>query len=455
MSNESFAIPKNTKFAFVLESTEGTLASDAAANAVLVGGDGAAVRIPREFVERNLMHGSLSELPPIPGMWGDLGFTVTCELKGSGTQNTAPEIGDLLKCVLGAEHAGSNGTVAVSPTPTVTGWTITGGSFEAKKIIRQEVGSGFEYTRLLTESSGAVTVWPPVSAIMSGSEASQAGVSYSLLSTGFTTGSAYFYFDNGTKLTFAGCRGSAKFNFEVGKPVTVEFNMMALSPGFSHATQGYTPSVDVDTQPPTCLGMNFDRWYTGTVVTGSTTTSVIITATPDLEIAVGDILEVPISGTYEQATVTAVSGSYGSDKTCTVATLGGTPTTDGSVYVRRRTTLETGAGYTIDVGIEQALANCMNQSYGVSKSKNVKRSVAIEMNPYFKSMYEIDARDNAAKLQIFGVWGSTVGNIIACDVPNFQRTDVGIEFDELMMNPITGGAYYDSAGDDEFFLSLL
>lgn len=459
MSNEVFSTLRGTKFAFEIEATEGTAPTDDANDAILINEGGLALRLGREVIPRKLLHGSLSQLAPVMGKYSDdLGFDIQVEVKGSGTQNTAPEIGDLLAVLLGTENVGANGTVAASPSPSTSGLTITGGTFVAGQLARVEVTAGnFEISRILTLATGAATFFPYFSAAPGSTLAVQAGVTYTLLSSSFGSGSAFFYFDGGEKLILSGCKcTSAKLTMDVGQPMMLDMSFQALNYAFTHGTQGYTPTVNITTQPPVCLGMTVARYYDATVVTGSTTTSVILTATPDLEIAVGDTLIVYVAGStsYETKTITGVSGAYGADKTLTVTALSGAPAASAQAYIKRTTTLETGASMGINISPEVTKTADLNNSYGSTAQRYTDREVTVDMSQYLKSAYEFDARNNLAAVELWGVLGSTAGNIIAWCLPNVIRQTTEIGIDRLLMNPVTAGAYMTS-GNDEFYLGFL
>jgi len=465
MSNEDYSVLLGTHFGMELEATEGTDPGDAAADGILAENDSFAFRTGREIIPYNALHGSLSELAPLLGIFNDIGFDFAVKAKGSGTSSTPPDIADPLKVVFGDQTDSVSGNIKASPTPTPTAFTVEGASVDVSVgdlIYVDYDGSGSYFpTRIITEATANVlTVWPPLPAdsITGGADYDViCGSTFKLLSASHPSASAYWYFPGGEKLVMSGCKGGATLTFEVGQPLRIEFNFDALSYAASHASGSFTYN-ETTTTPPMCLGMTMKTIIEGRVAAGTSATSVVVTGVDyDFEVAVGDTLIVydDTATQYKTRTVTSVSGAFGADKTCGVATLTNAPSAGENVFCVRTSN---DCVRRIQVSIENEIepAECVQPSSGRSSLQVTKRIVNIETDKYFRSMYELLARDNrVVGTELWMLLGDTAGNIIIGCIPNFVRHTAEISTDNFMMNPLTGQAYYDAASNDEFFLTFL
>lgn len=456
--SEEYSIGKLTEFAYEEEATEGTAETDAAADAILIK-YGASLRLGREIIDRELMTTSLSKLGHLVGGYDDCGFDITTEGKGSGVQLTKPEFADMLKGVMGSESVGVNGTVKAAPAPTTTGCTVTGTpTIIAGHIARIEVTAGnFEYARILTAGAPAadvaVTWWPPTSAAPADGEDVQSGVAYILKSAGadFASGTGFFYTSNGAKFVFPGCRGTATLHLAVGQPLFIDWSMNALGYIRSQGTSAYTPTPDVTYEPPICLGITCNYIYDAIGVTGSTTESTKLSATSDLEAAAGDILIIDVgSSVYETKSI--LTWTYAT-QTATHAAFTGAIAADDDAYIVRNFDI---SSLDIEIAPEWEPIQAMHGTYGPIAQRAVDRSINVNWDAPFKSDYELNARDNLVAVEIFAIYGSTAGNIMALCMPNVLRRTADITFDRLQRITPVAQSYADSyAGNNELFITYL
>jgi len=345
-------------------------------------------------------------------------------------------------------------TVIVCAAPSTIGCTVIGATMEAGHILRIQTGaSTYQYALCKTYAGYAATWSPPVSVAPTAGYAIQPGVKYALKSSyaDFTSGCGFFYFKNGTLYKFPGSRGTAKFTLEVGKPLLIDWEFGSLSYAHSQEAALASPSVNMTTQPPLCLGIFAYFVYPAVGAAGSSTTSTILSATTPLEAAIGDTLIIDKgSSVYETKTLT---GWNFSTQTATTSAFTGALSAGEDAYLRRCLEI---SKLEIEVMPEWETAMGMCNSYGQTAKIPVSRAVNITYDKHFKSDYELYARDNLESVEIFAVYGNTSGNIIAFDLPNVLRKTVEYKLDGLQGETITGQAYADStAGDDEIFITYL
>lgn len=106
---------RNQSVLMALESTNGTLASMVAADAILL--TGVDVKLPDEGDPRNLMRGFMSASEVLAGP-RRMEMTFSTELAASGTAGTAPQIGKLLRACGLAETVTASTRVEYNPIST-------------------------------------------------------------------------------------------------------------------------------------------------------------------------------------------------------------------------------------------------------------------------------------------------------------------------------------------------
>lgn len=470
MSNEAYSQSLSIYFGMEEEATYGVDPTEATGDGVLIADGSLELRTGREMIEQIAMHGTFSELVPIMGKYDDVGIGFQVRAKGSGTVGTEPDEADALTAAFGQHYDsdGATGNIATVPTPTPTSFTIEDTPLvTAGNIVKVDYsGSGnYAYTRILTAGAPAATVavtcWPPLPAdsITGGADYDVInGNNFMLASSGHPSEHAYIYFPGGEKLRFTGLKcASAAFNFEVGQPLLIDFTFDGQAYIPTHATGTFT--FNRVTEPPICLGMDLKIIYEGTIVTGSTATSIIVDGgDQDMEIAEGDYLYIYDSTEtqYKYRQVASVSGSFGSNKACGVATITNIPTAGDPVFVVRNAS-ECVQAMTVTIENELTPVECMQSSYGKADIIVTGRKVNIERTKYFRSMYDLLAKDSRiVGTELWLYVGSTDGNRMVGCVPNFVRQEVEINTgDRLVGQTETGGAYYDGTNDGEFYFAYL
>ncbi len=440
-------ILRNTKIAIVEETTEGTLATELASSALAFREDGISVNIGRELLEEGFITGSLSETAPRAGMWADdLGWTLPTYARGKGTLTTKPDFSTALKSLMGSEAINTDDTVAASPTPKPTIFTVTGHDFTLGQLILVDS----EPTRIVGISSDEITVWPPLSAAPSASDSVEVGINWMLASTGHPTFSSYLYFDGSKRLALAGCRtNSLEINFEVGQQCKMEFGIVSLVPTTDYTAQAVTPVLDTVTQPPICLGMELKVYYAGTTSGTPTTTSTILAA-PNFDVAIDDLIFIDTGSiTWEQATVSAVSGNPGSNITLTHSAVTTAASGGVTVYIARKKCAGIGDTLSISVELETEFQKCMQASSGKSGSIPTGRKVTLSKSPYFMSWQEILIRNEVIGSELMILLGDTADNKFCTYMPNIINTEVSLEMENFMRVGVSSQAVVDSTlGND-------
>ena len=461
---ENYIIPKTSKVAFKIETTEGTAPTDAASDSVLVNLAPSIKGLTRNWAERNLMLGFMGRLRPLDAGPSDPGCSIQVQARGSGTHGTAPEIGQMLECSMGVKTLGVTGTVAASPTPTTTAFTVTGATIAVGQLVDVEVSTDvYETRRVITSAAGpAITVWPPLSAAPGTGANVYPGVSYLLSSTptDYKSGSAFFYFPNGEKLVLSGLRGNPTFTLGIREPMLIDFEFMGIkAPVTSQAAIGYSwAPPDFDIIPEVCLAVEMRVFIPALVKTGSSTTSVLLKnldgsasyfeATDAVDKLIVDVG----SSVYETKTIT--TWTYAT-QTATVPTLGGSPAENAHAYIQR--TICIPGELKIDPGHVFTKLECMAATDGWVSQHITDRNPVITWDQYFKSFVDYRLLQQAAFVELWAVLGDTRGNKIALCIPNVFRQeyelDLGGEFGMINM---TASAFSDNTtGNNEIYLTFL
>jgi hypothetical protein len=438
-----YAVLSNCKAAYREETTEGTAPADSATGSeIVLRKDAVSWGFDREIIDRPLMRGHLSKPAPLTGMISEAALTLPVYMHG-GASGEDPDYGLVQKHCWGGRSVGVDGTVSASPSPTTTSCTLSGATISAGHIARFPIGSGYEYARILTESSGAITFWPPLTAAPSSSDTVNAGTAYLLKSAiaDFSSGSAYFYNDSGPKRwIYSGLKGNAKYVFAVGQPVTIDFEMIGTGYDTPDYTAiGYTWTDPGDPLPPRCLGITIDVLYKGTVASGSSTTAVKVSpyTGPGLEAEIGDDLVIDVgSSVYETVDITGVTNS-GVDPVTLGHAAVTAATEDLPAYIRRSICLD---ALEMTVGNEKVVDNCMSSTNGPHKIFNVDRTVRVaNSGKRFKDFWDLLARDQGnTYVDIWIIVGSTANNIQVINIPYAYPVEFGVKGgDGLMVAPVT------------------
>ncbi|MCP4357979.1 MAG: hypothetical protein GY796_08190, partial [Chloroflexi bacterium] len=386
---EILAILRNTGAAVREETVEGTLIAEQAADAILLGAEGVEFNLGRELLESSFMTGSLSKSAPVAGMWSDdVGWTIPTFARGAGILASGlPDYHVPLKSLMGQEESNTDNTVNVSPAPTAIAFT-TGSSNDM--VVGQLIRVNSEITRITSVATDALTVWPPLSAIPSGTDVITAGKNFMLASSGWPSFSSYIYFDGPKRLALAGGRTTTlNMNFTVGQRCPLTFSVRSLQPYYDVTSRAVTPTLDTTTAPPVCLGMTLSTTFVA-VATGTPTTTETILLAPNFHVAVDDeILLETSAGVWETETISAISGDPPGNLTLTHSAVSGSAVsaTD-TLYIRRKKCA--GIGDTLEVTIEMEVTPqlCMQASAGKMAAVPTSRTVTLSKTPYFSSWQE-------------------------------------------------------------------
>jgi len=239
---------RKRQLAAKIESVEGTAESLAAADAGLLVNFSPKANYDPQMYQRNPVRSSLTKMGKLTGKRsGGIDFSI--ELKGSGSLTQEPEWAKLIKaCGFAIDDLKKITIGAITSGPFQHGETITGGTSLATGRVVIETATGtttlyfvvltgtFQTGEVLTgETSGATAT--------TGSVPSDAGHEIKPISSLVPSLTMGMY-EDGVRKLLKGCRGTAKFNFKIGEPATVDFSFKGVEAGV------------IDT--PLLTGLSFD-----------------------------------------------------------------------------------------------------------------------------------------------------------------------------------------------------
>jgi hypothetical protein len=471
---ERTIVPRTTKFSFKKEAAGafGVAPTDAASDSVLTNNPATPRGLGRNWIPNDSIIGHLGRLRPHDGgAMDDIGFDAQLQIKGSGTAGVAPECGQLLECSFGKESVGVAGTVAASPAPTTVAFTYEGASADVPvgHLADIEISTGVYRTRrILTNAAKAVTVWPPLpSAPASGANVIP-GVSYLLTSTPseMASGTGFWYFENGEKLSISGNRGNPVFNLAIRQPIAVDFAMTAcVEPVHSQTPIGYVwapPGLLI--MPPMCLGVDIKVYIPAKVAAGATTTSIPLKTTGGLtsyfeatdavanSVAPDQLIVDVGSGVWETKSIATWTDAT---QTATCTALGSAPAENQNAYIQR--TICVNDALSFDPGHTVTRFDCMDSASGWANSQISARETRVEWSSYFRSFIDLRLQEQAAFTELWAIAGTTRGNKIAICCPNvFADTyelDMGGEFGTVTLGG--GGHSNGLVGNQEMYVTFL
>jgi hypothetical protein len=353
--------------------------------------------------------------------------------------------------------------VLVCAAPSTTGCAVVGATIAAGQLADLEIGTDtYETRRILTSSAGIITWWPPTSAAPSTGADVYPGVSYLLTSTleSYKSGTVFFYFQNGEKLTISGLKGNPVFTLGIREPMLIDFEFTGIkAPATSQTAIGYTWSPpDFLIIPEVCLVVEMRAYIPALVKTGSTATSILLknldgsASSFDAADAVDKLIVDIGSGVYVTKTIT--TWNY-STQTATVPTVGGSPSAGANAYIQR--TICIPKTLTIDPGHVFTRIECMAATDGWVSQQLTDRNPKISWDTYFKSFLDYRLLQQAATVEFWAVLGDTRGNKVALCIPNVFRQEFELDLGgEYGMVSLTGSAYAnDSSGNNEMYLTFL
>jgi len=454
---EARAILRNTKAAAKIETTEGTPIAEDAAASYLMHIDGFAPNLDRDLIENDLMTGSLSAFKPSAGMWSDdLGFAVQLLLRGKGTLSQ-PEWSVFLNSILGDQGENTDGVCDTGCTTTVIQVKSGAGDLDDGQLIFFPTQG--EVRQVTDETGAAVTIRPPLSSAPSEDDTFIAGITWTPTSEDQPSFTSYHYFDGPKRLRYAGAKCvTAQFAFEVGSNVPVLFTNRALEPTYDNVAQAVTPTLDTDTVPLRCLGVDMYTRMSATAKGVPTQTETIIEA-PPFDVAVGDLIEIDVgSSVWETVAISNVSGDAGSDITLTHASVSVAASATDTVYIQRIDCAEIGDTVEILLEIESDFEKCMAATYGKTAQEFIKRTISFNTTPYFKSWGSFLMRDDVTDMLVQITLGTLssegLTNIVSFMIPAKINTEVTINAEPLMKLGVNGRATRDSTLGNDSEISI-
>ena len=247
---------RKRQLAAKIEAVEGTAEALAAIDAGLLVNFTPKANYDPQMYQRNPVRSSLTKMGKLTGK-RSAGLDFSIELKGSGSLTQEPEWAKLIKsCGFAINDLKKITIGAITSGPFQHGETITGGTSLATGRVVIETADGtttlyfveitgtFENGEVLTgETSGATAT--------TGSVPSDAGHEIKPISSSVPSLTMGLY-EDGIRKLLKGCRGTAKFNFMIGEPATVDFGFRGVKAGVSDLPLLTGISYD-DVVPPVLL----------------------------------------------------------------------------------------------------------------------------------------------------------------------------------------------------------
>ncbi|MCK9555014.1 phage tail tube protein [bacterium] len=209
-----------------------------------------------EMYQRDIVRSSLTKLGKLTGK-RSAGLEFSLELKGAGDIENEPEWADIIKACGFEINSLQKITIgAITSGPFQHGETIIGGSSGAQGRVVIETSTGtttlyyvaisgtFENSETITGSTSEATA-------TTGSVPGTAGQEIKPISDNVTSVTMGLY-EDGVRKLLKGCRGTVKFNFKIGEPVSADFSFMGVEAGVSDASLLSGLSFD-QTVPPVLL----------------------------------------------------------------------------------------------------------------------------------------------------------------------------------------------------------
>ena len=248
----STLIIDDTTVAVKAESTEGTYAPPTGATDGYVEAlKGVEMNPSRALVERNIMARGLAKATPRLSIKAGAA-KIGVELKGSGTEGSAPDYAPTLEALFGTVR-----TVATTTTTKASGNTASSLKIEDADITKFTLGDIFVVKETgnyhiaavgaITGGAGtwAITPTPICPFTPSNSVVISKSKTYVVADSGHPSLSIHTYWGDGFLEKMAGCRPSSMTlgNFKTGQIPTLEFNYEAMKYDRTASTApGYTPT---------------------------------------------------------------------------------------------------------------------------------------------------------------------------------------------------------------------
>jgi len=228
---------RKRQLAAKIESVEGTAEVLAAADAGLLVNFTPKANYDPQMYQRNPVRSSLTKMGKLTGK-RSAGLDFSIELKGSGSLTTEPEWAKLIKACGFEINTLEKITIgAVTAGPFQHGETITGAPSGAtgRVVIETADGTTTLYFVTLTGTfadADTITGGTSGASATAGSDPSDAGYEIKPISSSVPSLTMGLY-EDGIRKLLKGCRGTAKFNFMIGEPATVDFSFRGVEAGVS------------------------------------------------------------------------------------------------------------------------------------------------------------------------------------------------------------------------------
>lgn len=410
----NFALQKNSVLTVAKETTYGTAPTMTDKGlAVELSGD---VDLQNNYdsIERDIVRKSFSTYAPIRGIQNTSG-SMSFELHGSGTLNTAPETDVLWECAFGYKLAGATGGAIATadavvdyetdaaPTATTELFKITvtltdASTFTVGRTVMIYLDSTVRGLGYVSDITGNVMTLISktnfFSSIVAGDAVTE-GLVYSLRASDGTVDelpsfSSNFYRGNITKESYVGnIVTSMKFNFQTGQIIIPEVS-------FEGKTVAYTATT-------------FEDDVTGgTLAYDSNTTSPLVARSVDMIAHRNDINEswyMPVSSLS--------------------------------------------ADLTNEINKLQAVTE-----EGVFQIMRIKRNVSGQLETYYLNKEFQQAYLDEATYQVGVIAGDNIGNIFAFRMPKMKISSLSMSTDNGLYKYSANFSAEPISGDDEFFVQV-
>lgn len=247
---------RKRQLAAKIEAQEGVAETLAAADAGLLVNFTPKANYDPGMYQRNPVRASLTKMGKLTGKRA-AGLDFSIELKGSGSLTEEPEWAKLIKaCGFEINDLKKITIGAVTGGPFQHGEAISGAPSGAtgRVVIETADGTTTLYFVVLTgvfADGDTITGQTSGASATAGSDPADAGHEIKPISSSvpsLTMG----LFEDGIRKLLKGCRGTAKFNFRIGEPATVDFSFKGVEAGVSDLSLLTGLSFD-DVVPPVLL----------------------------------------------------------------------------------------------------------------------------------------------------------------------------------------------------------
>ena len=244
-------IERKSSIGYGVEVTEGTHVA-ATASEMFLASEITIEGINPEMIDRIYMDDTFGERYPVPSVRKiAANFMSPVRYNGntSTTVRTAPEIGELLKTIMGTEDLTDSGALTIDTSTTTQLDLETGGDddftqYHACGVVN--ASSEVEMAWITAISSDSLTISPGLSAAPSTDTQVYASAMYKQASSGHQSLSFDFYDADIIKHALSGCKGNATISIKNTETPTISSAFKGISLVSSNDTNGpaFTPTYD-------------------------------------------------------------------------------------------------------------------------------------------------------------------------------------------------------------------